>query len=161
MSIRPFAAFAATALCWLALGGCASLTKPWSAPEVAFAGLQPKEIGLNRQSFVVSLLVKNPNDRALPIKAMTYRLYLEGTEIVDGASELDRQIAAFSEETVDVEVNTSLLGLAPRLPLLAMTRDSLNWKIDGTVTIAGGLVTLPYRYSGSVEPGALLAALRP
>ena len=140
------------------LAGCASVTKPWIAPEVALSGLRVKELGLARQSFIVTLDIRNPNDRALPLSAMTYRLSLEGTEFATGGGVLERQIPAFGEETVDVEVVSELFGLLQRLPALAMKGEPLAWRIAGTATLTGGLVTLPYWYSGEIDPRQLIAA---
>jgi hypothetical protein len=139
------------------LAGCASLTKPWQSPEVSLVGLQPKELSLARQVFVATLAVRNPNDRTLPIKAMTYRLKLDGQELAEGGGALDRQIPAFGESTVDVEVVGSLLGLAQYLPALAVRQGPLDWTVSGTATIADGFLTLPYRYSGQVDPQELLS----
>lgn len=145
------------ALCLALLAGCASLTKPWQAPEVALAGLRVKELTLARQTVVLTLALRNPNDRTLPIKGLTYRLKLEGNEVAQGASALDRQIPAFGDALVDVDVTGSLLGLIQQLPALALKDRPLNWTITGTATIADGLLTLPYRYSGQVDPRELLA----
>ncbi len=76
----------ANLLCLRLLGaalfsGCASLTQPWQAPEVALVGIRVKEITLARQTFVVTLAVRNPNDRPLPIKAMSYRIQIVGSEV--------------------------------------------------------------------------------
>ncbi|MBK5966393.1 Water stress and hypersensitive response domain-containing protein [Thiocystis minor] len=139
------------------LPGCASLVESWKAPEVALIGLQPKELGLTRQVFIATLAVKNPNDRTLPIKAMTYRLALEGQDVAEGGGALDRQIPAFGETTVDVEVIGSLLGLLQQLPVLALKERPLNWTVSGTATLAGGLITLPYRYSGKIDARELTA----
>lgn len=139
------------------LVGCASLTKSWEAPEVALAGLRVKELTLARQTVVLTLAMRNPNDRTLPIKGLTYRLKLEGNEIAQGASALDRQIPAFGDALVDLDVTGSLLGLIQQLPALALKDRPLDWTITGTATIADGLLTLPYRYSGQVDPRELLA----
>jgi hypothetical protein len=144
-------------LCAALVSGCASLTKPWQAPEVALAGLRVKEVTLARQTFVVTLAVKNPNDRSLPIKAMTYQIQIEGNEVVQGTSTLDRQIPAFGDALVDVEVAGSLLGLIEQLPSLALADVPRDWTVSGTVTIADGLLTLPYRYSGQVDVKKLLS----
>jgi LEA14-like dessication related protein len=144
-------------VCAALLSGCASLTKPWLAPEVALMGLRAKELSLARQVLVARLAVRNPNDRTLPIKSMTYRLSLEGQELAQGASSLDRQIPAFGESPVDVEVIGNLLGLAPLLPALLARQTPLNWTLTGTATIADGLLTLPYRYSGQVDPREILS----
>jgi hypothetical protein len=143
-------------LCAALVAGCASLTQPWQAPAVALAGLRVKEITLARQTFVVTLAVKNPNDRALPITAMTYRIQIEGSEVVQGATALDRQVPAFGEALVDVEVAGSLFGLLEQLPSLALEDRPRDWIVSGTVTIAG-LLTLPYRYSGRVDARQLLS----
>jgi hypothetical protein len=152
----------ANSLCLGLLGaalvsGCASLTQPWQAPAVALAGMRVKEITLARQTFIVTLAVTNPNDRALPITAMTYRIQIEGSDVVQGASVLDRQVPAFGEALVEVEVAGSLLGLLQQLPSLALEDRPRDWTVSGTATIADGLLTLPYRYSGRVDAKQLLS----
>jgi len=161
MPNRPLARALCLLLPLALLAGCATLTKPWEAPEVALAGLRVKELGLTRQTVILTLAVRNPNDRTLPIKGLTYRLKLEGNEIAQGASALDRQIPAFGDALMDVEVTGSLLGLVQQLPGLALKDRPLDWILSGTTTIADGLLTLPYRYSGQVDPKELLARAMP
>jgi LEA14-like dessication related protein len=144
-------------LCAVLVSDCASLNEPWEAPEVAFAGLRVKELTLAQQTFVVTLAVRNPNDRTLPITAMTCRLQIEGREVAQGASTLDRQIPAFGDALVDVEVAGSLLGLIQQLPALARKDEPIDWTVSGTATIADGVLTLPYRYSGQVSARTLLS----
>lgn len=157
LSSRPWGLPLGLVLLLSLLAGCASLTKPWEAPEVALAGLRVKELTLARQTVVLTLAMRNPNDRTLPIKGLTYRLKLEGNEIAQGASALDRQIPAFGDALVDLDVTGSLLGLVQQLPALALRDRPLDWTITGTATIADSLLTLPYRYSGQVDPRELLA----
>jgi len=145
-------------LLWAAVAvGCASLAEPWQAPEVAFAGFRFKEVTLARQTVNITLAVRNPNDRTLPIKAMTYRLQIAGRDVARGASALDRQIPAFGEALVDLEVEGSLIDLIQQLPRLALKDVPLDWTVSGTATVADGFLTLPYRYSGQVNAGTLLA----
>jgi hypothetical protein len=92
--------------------GCAGPTQTWLAPDVALTSLKPQKLGLEEQSFLIGLRIKNPNDRMQPIKAMTYALSLEGTEIAAGGGRLDRQIPAFGEQEVEVSVTGSAGTLA-------------------------------------------------
>ncbi|MGA7982070.1 MAG: LEA type 2 family protein [Chromatiaceae bacterium] len=140
-----------------ALTGCASLSENWKAPELALVGVRPKALALEQQSFIVRLRVENPNDRTLPLSAMTYRISLEGRELAHGATELERTIPPFGEETVDVEVSSNLVALLPQLSIFALSRDKLRWKISGTVTLASGLFPLPFWYSGEIDPRAVMA----
>jgi LEA14-like dessication related protein len=142
------------------LSGCASLLKPWLTPEVALLQLQPKALGLTRQVLVATLAVRNPNDRTLPIKAMTYQIGLEGQDVAAGGGALAQQIPAFGEATVEVEVNGDVLTLVRQLPALALKKQPLAWSIAGTVTIADGLLILPYRYAGTVDARQLLAGVK-
>jgi len=162
------------------VGGCASLTEPlsypWKTPEVALAGLRVKELSLARQSFVVRLAVHNPNDRALPITAMTWRLQIEGRDLAEGTAKVDRQVPAFGDALVDLEAEGSLvardgrpggsagavfdlLGLTEQAAILTLQEGSVTWKVSGTLTLAGSLFPLPYWYSGQVD-AKTLAGLR-
>lgn len=151
----------ALALLGVALtSGCTTLSQPmssWQAPEVAFVGLTVKEITLARQSFLVRLAVHNPNDRALPIRAMTWRLQIEGRDLAEGAAELERRIPAFGDAVVDMDAVGSLVGVTEQAALLATTRGPIAWKVSGTVTLADGLLPLPYWYSGQVDAKTLIA----
>jgi hypothetical protein len=41
-----------------------------------------------------------------------------------------------------------------------MTEDRLDWNISGTVSVFGGLTTLPYSYSGEIDPKTLTPGAR-
>jgi LEA14-like dessication related protein len=158
--LAPTLSFAlVSALITALVSGCASLTQSWIAPEVALAGLRIKELTLLRQVFIVTLTVKNPNDRTLPIKSMTYRLKLEGNELAQGSSRLDRQIPPLGTAPVEVEVVSSLLGITQQLPALALKDRPLDWTVSGTASLANGLLPLPYRWSGQIDAKALLSTM--
>lgn len=139
------------------LAGCAGMGAAWQAPEVELVGIQPRQIALERQSVVLRLRLTNPNDRALPVKGLTYRVLLEGRELAEGSSELARLIPPGGREEVELEVRSDLLALLPDLPRLLLTEDALDWTVSGTALaqVGGVRVPLPYRYGGRIEPGAL------
>jgi LEA14-like dessication related protein len=145
------------------LVGCAALTTQWTAPEIALIGAQPKLLGLDRQSFLLNLQVKNPNDRALPIEGLTYRVQVAGKDLAEGSSALERLIPPGGTEQVDVEVTSNLLALMPELPRLLVADTDLRWTVSGIAYARTGGVRLPlpFRYSGEVDPRRLLSgALR-
>ncbi len=147
------------ALCLLA--GCATLSAPWMAPEVALIGVQPRILGVDRQAFLVNLSVKNPNDRALPIKGLSYRVLLEGQPLAEGSSRLAHTIQPGNTEQVDLEVSSNLLALMPALPQWLLNGKALSWTVSGIADVdaAGLRVPLPFRYSGEIDPAALIAGL--
>lgn len=139
--------------------GCSTLTARWSPPEVELLGFEARLLNLDRQTFLVNLRLTNPNDRALPVKRLSYRLLLEGRQIAEGETALDRLIGAGSSELADLTVKTSLLELVPDLPLLLVTKDRLAWSVSGVAyaDIGGVALPLPYRRSGMIAPADLLA----
>lgn len=147
------------ALCFLT--GCATLGAPWLAPEVALIGVQPRLLSADRQAFLVNLSVNNPNDRALPIKGLSYRVLLEGQPLAEGSSRLARIIQPGDTQQVDLEVSSNLLALMPELPRWLLSGESLTWTVSGIAEVdAAGLpLPLPFRYSGEIAPAALLAGL--
>lgn len=141
------------------LAGCANLTKPWITPGVTLVGIRPAQMTAEKQTFIVSLNVNNPNDRTLPIKGAAYNLEVEGHEIANGAGSLDKQIPPFDEGVVDVEVNTSLMDLTRTVPALAFTGGKWSYKISGVLKLAGGYLPIPFRYSGEVETAQIINQL--
>jgi LEA14-like dessication related protein len=156
LSVSFLLALSASAL-MLSAGGCAGLTDPWQSPEVRVTSVVPQEIAADRQTFLVGLNIRNPNDRMLPIKAMTYRLSLEGDEIAAGGGRLERQIPAFGEESVEVSVTGNTGSLIQKLPALAFQNRPWSYKIAGTATVAG-VLPVPYSYAGEIDPRTLLRA---
>jgi hypothetical protein len=86
---------------------------------------------------------------------MTYKLSLEGKQIAEGGGALDKQIPAFGEAPVEVTVVADAGTALGLLPMLALRREPIAYRIAGTVTVAG-VVPIPYRYSGQIEPDVLL-----
>lgn len=153
--LRSTGTIVAALLCALLLTACASLTRDWQPPEVQLTSIAPERIALDQQTLRVGLSLRNPNDRMLPIKAMTYRLSLEDTQIAEGGGALDKQIPAFGEAPVEVTVVADAAKALGLLPTLALRREPIGYRIAGTVTVAG-VVPIPYRWSGEIEPEKLL-----
>jgi LEA14-like dessication related protein len=141
----------------LLLSACASLTQDWKSPEVQLRSVTPERIGLAGQTLRVGLDIHNPNDRTLPIKAMTYKLSLEGTQVAEGGGKLERQIPAGGTESVEVSVVSNAAAALGLLPTLALKSEPIGYRISGTVTVAG-VLPIPYRYSGKVDPQDLMRA---
>lgn len=138
-----------------AVAGCATVTEPWLPPEVSLRSITPQRLDAGRQTLLLGLHLTNPNDRTLPIRAMTYRLALEGTEVARGDGALERQLPAFGSAAAEVSVETDLARLLPLLPTLMLASRPLRYRIDGTATVAN-LIPLPFRHDGEVDAAAAL-----
>jgi LEA14-like dessication related protein len=141
-------------LATLFLSGCAGLTRSWEAPEVIVTSITPQVIGLERQVLRVGVRLRNPNERTLPIKAMSYRLSLEGVELAAGSGELEREIPAFGEAETEVSLDANAAALVRMLPSLVLREGPWSYRIAGTAMVAG-VVPIPYRYTGTIDPSGI------
>ena len=90
--------------------GCATLPKDFTEPAVSLIAVKPRNAENLSPEFDVVLRITNPNRKALEINGLTYRIRLDGSEVIDGvASDLPR-IAPYGEAEVTVRARANLLG---------------------------------------------------
>jgi LEA14-like dessication related protein len=134
---------AAFSLAALALGGggllssCAVLPK-FEKPILSVVGISLGRSDLLQQTLVLHLRVENPNNLALPVKGLQYRLELNGEEFARGETSDSFSVPAGGASNFDTSVTTNLAGAVLRL---ASSRGkNVNYKLSGTVLLSSGLL---------------------
>lgn len=138
--------------------GCAAV---FQAPEVSVVGLDVVSLGITGGTASVRLSVSNPNDRAVRVNGLRYRLRVEDPETGDGGwrtlSEGFRSESVTLEArdtvriAVDVPFEYRAVGAAVRS--LIQGRD-VGYRLDGEVRIAGpvGEIRVPVTREGVLQP---------
>ena len=135
----------------LFLGACAILSVYKEAPRVSLVSIQPQEMGVLEQRFVLQLRILNPNDVAIPVEGLSYAIEINGREFAYGVSRQDVEIAAFGEALLEVTVVSNLLNVVRQLQVLNNeTRDSLAYRLTGKISLANSSASLPFDYSGEL-----------
>jgi LEA14-like dessication related protein len=130
----------------LLAGGCA-LVPAFKEPELDVVDVQLLRGDLLQQELRVRMLVRNPNDRALPVRRVQYQVKVAGEAFAHGESERDFNVPANGETRFDVGVTAN--AAAAVLRLLGSRRDAVDYQITGTVTLASGLVrSIPFDEKG-------------
>jgi LEA14-like dessication related protein len=93
---------------------------------------------LFQQELRVRMQVRNPNDRALAVRRVQYEVEVAGKAFAHGESERDFTVPANGETQFDVSVTAN--AAAAVLRLLGSKRDTVDYRINGKVTLAAGLV---------------------
>lgn len=130
----------------LAQAGCGWLQRErFADPDVAIAGLRMGPGEGFYQTIYIDLVITNPNDRGIRLDAITYRIRLQGRDLVSGTSRepLDLPPAGVARYTVPAGVNL-LSGLGFIKDFLTKQRDSINYEVDATLE-PSGLFSLPIR----------------
>lgn len=149
--MRRIATISAFAL--LTLAGCASLAKQAFAPPVVeVKDVKVANIGLNGGTLNVTLGIQNPNEYRIDATKITYRFYVDTTEVVSG--ELDKLVTlenrGTSELIVPVNFGFRELGIAMRE---YTSKGALQYRVAGEFTLATpfGNITRPYTGTGRVQ----------
>jgi LEA14-like dessication related protein len=134
----------------LLLYSCALVPK-LEAPQLSIAEVRIVGGDLWEQRLQVRVHVQNPNDRALPIKALEYTVEVEGQQFASGSSVSSFVVPPLGEADFDMNVTTNLastlLKLAGRNP---GTGGDVGYRLVGKVTLSEGLLrTVPFDQQGT------------
>jgi LEA14-like dessication related protein len=132
-------------------------------PDVTLAGLRPERFSTTGQTLGVKLRVQNPAPLPLPIRAITYRVWLDAYEIANGDGSLARWVPARGEATIELQVSGDAKRLARALPALALKRQPWSYRLAGTLTPLPPL-RIGYDHCGTIDARGILklaASLRP
>jgi len=121
-------------------------------PTIELTNIRMGQPGLLSQQFVMDLRVGNPNDFALPLEGMTFRLDINDQQFAEGFSNETVTVPRLAYATVSVTATASLLGIVRQFMALE-GRDTLSYRITGDAYVAGGLGrrTVPYVREGELS----------
>jgi len=144
------AAIAVCAVSVLPMAGCV-LTPKLTTPTLTIARVQVEGGDLFEQRLKVRVHVQNPNDRRLPIRAVSYTLEVEGQPFATGESAASFVVPALGETEFDMNVTTNMAGALLRL--LARGPDALanvSYHLTGNVALSEGwLQSIPFEQRGT------------
>jgi LEA14-like dessication related protein len=134
-----------------ALSAC-SLVPKYETPRLSVVSLDVERADMFEQQLKVRMHVQNPNERALPVKSLSYTLELGGQEFARGASHESFTVPAHGEADFDMSVTANmaptLLRLLPRVGSL----EKLDYRLVGKVTLSSGMLrSIPFDQSGSLK----------
>lgn len=134
------------------LAGCSTLVPRIETPRLSIVSIAMTSADLFNQQFLVRLNVENPNDRQLPIKAIDYKLFLEGDSFAEGSTHNAFVVPALGDTEFDMTVRTNFISSAGRLLSRLNGRDQVNYVLEGSVrTDLGLLQKIPFQRSGTVS----------
>lgn len=133
------------------LGGCASALK-LEAPNLSVVSIKMQSADIFSQRILVRMRVQNPNDRALPIKGITYRIEVNDAELANGVSDTPFTVPAMGEAEFDVNLTANLASALSQLLGKRGNSDTLDYRLIGSVALSSGFLRrIPFDERGSVK----------
>ena len=140
----------------LALTGCSALRPKIEVPRLTLVSIAMTSADIFNQQFLVRLNVQNPNDRALPVNGIDYKLFLEGDSFAEGVSNRPFVVPALGETEFDMTVRTNFVSGVGRLLSRLNGRSQVQYVVEGKVLTDLGLVKkIPFQESGTVNLGVV------
>ncbi len=133
------------------LAGCAAVPR-LEAPKLSVVSLHLQSADILSQRLLLRMRVLNPNSRELPIKGISYRIEVNGTELGQGLANQPFVVPALGEAEFDVQMTANLAGALARFLLRKNSQDSLEYRLVGEVALSSGFLRrIPFDEQGRVK----------
>lgn len=145
----------------LGVVGCVGLGS-LETPQVSFVGLKAVEASVFEQRLEVRLLVRNPNDRELPVTGLDVDVDLAGEPFAHGISARAFTVPARGEAEFDMLVTANAATALIRLAGGGRkSREAIDYRLKGKLSTRLGLLrSIPFDESGTLSIEDLLGKRR-
>jgi LEA14-like dessication related protein len=135
----------------LLLSSCALVPK-LEAPQLSIADVQVLGGDLWEQRLRVRMHVHNPNDRALPIKALEYSVEVDGQQFASGSSVASFTVPPLGDTDFDMNVTTNLATTFVKLLGRSSGGGDVGYRLVGKVSLSEGILrTVPFDQKGTFQ----------
>jgi LEA14-like dessication related protein len=143
---------AVTVLLLCALAACSSMGPKLETPRLTLVKVAMTSGDVFSQNFLIHLNVQNPNDRALEVKGIDYKLFLQGDSFAEGVSSKPFVVPALGETEFDMTVRTNFVSSVGRLLTRLSGKTTVEYILEGKVMLQSGMIrSIPFQESGTVD----------
>jgi len=138
------------ALAALGLSGCALFVPKLEKPTLSVVNVQMLKSDLWHQELKLRMRVRNPNDRALPVKGLWYELDVDGQELAHGMSGDSFVVPALGEAEFDMSVSANMATVL--FKVLSQGSNQVDYRLNGKIALSAGLFrSIPFNDQGSFK----------
>jgi LEA14-like dessication related protein len=120
------------------LSGCSLFVPKLEKPTLSVVSVQLVKGDLWHQELKVRMRVQNPNDRALPVKGLTYELDVDGQDFAHGMSGDSFVVPANGEAEFDLSVSANMASML--LKVLGHGGKQIEYQMSGKISLSAGLL---------------------
>jgi LEA14-like dessication related protein len=132
---------------------CSSLVPHLETPKLSIVNVEVLKSELWEQRMKVRMRVQNPNDRALPIKGLSYVVDVAGQEFAHGVSAESFIVPALGEAEFDMSVTANMASALLRiLGGKNSVGDQVEYRLRGKVALSEGFMrSIPFEDTGTFK----------
>ena len=132
--------------------GCASTGRISELPYITLSNINLLNLGVFEQRYRIMMRVQNPNDAVIPIKGMSYQLFINEQNFARGVSNESVIIPEFGEEVVEIVATSDLTSILRQLQeLMSGGINKVSYRMTGKVKLTNRIRRLPFEYKGELD----------
>lgn len=135
------------------LSACTTFSPNFQKPQLKVVSITPTgNTGLS-QDFDIGLSITNPNAKALNLVGMSYKLELDGFDVLSGVTNQVPSIAAYTEQRVNVKTSINLFQGAKLIKsLIDKAATGLTYKVTAKLDTGMPLIgKVPVVNTGTLD----------
>lgn len=155
--MKPYALASWLAAVLALLTACAGSPSRMEPLSVTLSDIQPGQMGLLEQEYLIKIRVQNPNNVEIPVTGLSYRIELNGKSFAKGVSKQDITLPAFGEVVLDATAVGGLGGIISQVAQFQKgVPDKVSYRLTGK--LASTNASYQFDAADSVELAALTGA---
>jgi LEA14-like dessication related protein len=132
----------------LALSGCSLFVPKLEKPQLSVVRVQMLKGDLWHQELKLRMRVQNPNDRALPVKGLSYELDVNDQELAHGMAGDSFVVPARGEAEFDMSVSANMASVL--IKVLSQGSNQVDYRLRGKIALSSGwLRSIPFNEHGT------------
>lgn len=136
--------------------GCATPRHDFEEPSVSVTSFTPLPSEGLAPRFEIGLRVVNPNPESLSLRGMSYKLFLNDYEVLDGAANGLPVVPAYGEAEFKVVASVGLIaGIRFVNDMLQNARDLIDYRLQARLDAGAIAPTIRIDKVGSFSPRTL------
>ncbi|MEM9386059.1 MAG: LEA type 2 family protein [Pseudomonadota bacterium] len=140
--------------------GCSSLNPQFEAPSVRVLGVRPLSSQGNQlvPRFEIDLLVVNPNASSLSMRGMSYRLFLNDLEVVEGVANNLPEVEGYGEANIVLPATLNVVDSVRFVSGMLRGEDTdVRWRLAARLDVSALLPAIRIEEEGVLELDAMRA----
>ena len=122
----------------MGLSGCSLFVPKLEKPTLSVVSVRMLKGDLWHQELKVRMRVQNPNDRALPVKGLSYELDVDGQDFAHGISGDSFVVPARGEAEFDLGVSANMASML--IKVLGQGGKQIDYHLTGKISLSAGLL---------------------
>ncbi len=134
------------------LAGCAGTGRISEPPYISLSNINLLNMNVFEQRYRIMMRIQNPNDVVIPIKGMSFRIFINDQDFAHGVSNKPVIIPEFGEEVIEIDATSDLTSILRQFQdLMSGGTKKVSYRLTGKAKLENRIRRLPFEYKGELD----------